>query len=145
MLSTKPIDTRNLTFRYSGTAEHYEYDRETEKRMTTQTRDQNTGYPVWKVRCVAVYRAAGEHGEITVTVPHPDAGNPERTRSNRWRLCPRRIPSAPPRPRPLRWIWIRTRTRTRPPRRRVPRRRCESLRPERSIAASPRPRPRRVA
>ncbi|MEM9655579.1 MAG: hypothetical protein AAGA65_26065 [Actinomycetota bacterium] len=72
MLSTKPVDTRNLTFRYSGTAEHYEYDRETEKRATTQTRDKNTGYPVWKIRCVAVYRAAGEHGEISVTVPHPE-------------------------------------------------------------------------
>ncbi len=30
MLSTKPVDTRHLTFRYSGTAEHYEYDRDTE-------------------------------------------------------------------------------------------------------------------
>ena len=71
MLSTKPIDTTNLTFRYSGTSEHYEYDRDTEKRAKDQTRDPNTGFPLWKVRCVAVYRAAGEHGEITVTVPHP--------------------------------------------------------------------------
>ncbi|MEM7272740.1 MAG: hypothetical protein AAF547_06650 [Actinomycetota bacterium] len=69
MLSTKPIDTRHLTFRYSGAAGHYEYDRDTEKRAREQT--MLDGVPVWKIRCVAVYRSAGEHGEITVTVPHP--------------------------------------------------------------------------
>ncbi|MGF1600315.1 MAG: hypothetical protein ACFCVK_26020 [Acidimicrobiales bacterium] len=73
MLSTKPIDASQLTFRYSGTAEHYEYDRETEKRAKDQTRHLDTGYPLWKVRCVAVYRAGGEHGEITVTVPSKEA------------------------------------------------------------------------
>ncbi|MFV0522983.1 MAG: hypothetical protein ACK5RL_00570 [Acidimicrobiales bacterium] len=72
MLSTKPIDTNQLTFRYSGAAEHYEYDRATERRATEQTRDEDTGYPLWKVRCVAVYRTGGEHGEITVTVPHSE-------------------------------------------------------------------------
>jgi len=71
MLSTKPIDANQLTFRYSGTGEHYEYDRDTEKRAKEQTRDEDTGYPLWKVRCVAVFKQAGEHGEITVTVPHP--------------------------------------------------------------------------
>ncbi|MGB5758261.1 MAG: hypothetical protein WBM50_15200 [Acidimicrobiales bacterium] len=71
MLSTKPIDPTQLTFRYSGAAEHYEYDRDTQKRTAEQTRDDDTGYLLWKVRCVAVYREAGEHGEITVTVPHP--------------------------------------------------------------------------
>ncbi len=68
MLSTKPIDASQLTFRYSGTAQHFEYDRDTEKRAKDQTRHPDTGFPMWKVRCVAVYRAAGEHGEITVTV-----------------------------------------------------------------------------
>ena len=68
MLSTKPIDASQLTFRYSGTAQHFEYDRDTEKRDKDQTRHPDTGFPMWKVRCVAVYRAAGEHGEITVTV-----------------------------------------------------------------------------
>lgn len=72
MLSTKPIDTTQLTFRYSGTAEHYEYDRATERRASDQTRHEDTGYPLWKVRCVAVYRNAGEHGEITVTVPNAE-------------------------------------------------------------------------
>lgn len=69
MLSTKPIDASQLTFRYSGAAEHYEYDRDTEQRLKEQTRHPETGYPLWKVRCVAVYRRGGEHGEITVTVP----------------------------------------------------------------------------
>ena len=68
MLSTKPIDASQLTFRYSGTAEHYEYDRDSGNRAKDQTRHPDTGYPLWKVRCVAVYRQAGEHGEITVTV-----------------------------------------------------------------------------
>jgi hypothetical protein len=77
VLSTKPIDTTALTFRYSGTAKHYTYDRDTEKRATEQTIDvdengEGTGMPLWKVRCVAVYRDVGEHGEITVTVPHPE-------------------------------------------------------------------------
>jgi hypothetical protein len=77
MLSTKPIDASQLTFRYSGAAAHYEFNRETEKRETDQTVDvdengQGTGLPLWKVRCVAVYRAGGEHGEITVTVPNAE-------------------------------------------------------------------------
>lgn len=69
MLSTKPIDASQLTFRYSGTAQHFAYDRDTEKRAKDQSRHPDTGMPMWKVRCVAVYRLAGEHGEITVTVP----------------------------------------------------------------------------
>jgi len=78
VLSTKPIDTTQLTFRYSGAAKHYEYDRDTEKRATDQTIDVDengvgTGLPLWKVRCVAVYKAGGEHGEITVTLPHPES------------------------------------------------------------------------
>jgi hypothetical protein len=72
VLSTKPIDANQLTFRYSGAAEHYEYDRDTQKRAAEQTRNEDTGHPLWKIRCVAVNRAAGEHGEITVTVPHPE-------------------------------------------------------------------------
>ena len=56
MLSTKPIDASQLTFRYSGTGEHYEYDRDTEKLAKDQTRHKDTGYLLWKVRCVAVYR-----------------------------------------------------------------------------------------
>ncbi|MEM9656370.1 MAG: hypothetical protein AAGA65_30100 [Actinomycetota bacterium] len=72
MLSTKPIDATQLTFRYSGSSEHYEYDRDTQKRAAEQTRNEDTGYLLWKVRCVAVNRAAGEHGEITVTVAHPE-------------------------------------------------------------------------
>ncbi len=69
MLSTKPIDGSQLTFRYSGTAQHFAYDRDAEKRAKDQSRNPDTGLPLWKVRCVAVYRLAGEHGEITVTVP----------------------------------------------------------------------------
>lgn len=72
MLSTKPIDATKLTFRYSGAAEHYEYNRDTEKRASDQTRDPDTGQPLWKVRCVAVYKTGGEHGEISVTVPHSE-------------------------------------------------------------------------
>ncbi len=77
MLSTKPIDASQLTFRYSGTAEHYEYDRDTQKRNSEQTRHPDTGLPLWKVRCVAVYRKGGEHGEITVTVPSVEAPTAE--------------------------------------------------------------------
>lgn len=69
MLNTKPIDGSKLAFRYSGASEHYEYDRETNQRAKVQTRHEETGFQLWKVRCVAVYRAGGEHGEITVTVP----------------------------------------------------------------------------
>ncbi len=72
MLNTKPIDTRHLKFRYSGTAEHYTYDRDTNTRIPGQTRDEATGCPLWKVRCVVSYKAAMEHGEITVVVPHPE-------------------------------------------------------------------------
>lgn len=72
MLNTKPIDTRQLRFMYSGSTEHYEYNRDTGKRSEEQTRDDDTGYPIWKIRCVVAYRAAMEHGEITVVVPHPD-------------------------------------------------------------------------
>lgn len=72
MLSTKPIDASQLTFRYSGAAEHYEFLRDADKRATDQTRDPDTGHLLWKVRCVAVYRAGNEHGEITVTVPAPE-------------------------------------------------------------------------
>ena len=49
MLSTKPIDASQLTFRYSGTAQHFEYDRDTEKRAKDQTRHPETGYPLGKV------------------------------------------------------------------------------------------------
>jgi hypothetical protein len=82
VLSTKPIDASKLTFRYSGTAKHYTYDRDSEKRATDQTIDvdengEGTGMPLWKVRCVAVYRKGGEHGEITVTVPADQAPTAE--------------------------------------------------------------------
>ena len=71
MLNTKPINPDHLRFRYSGAAKHYEFNRETEKRSKEQTTLED-GTPVWKVRCVAVYPAVAEHGEITVTVAHPN-------------------------------------------------------------------------
>ena len=62
-----PIDTTNLTFRYSGASEHYAWD--DGERAKDQSRDEDTGLPLYKVRCVVSYRLKEEAGEISVVVP----------------------------------------------------------------------------
>ena len=66
-LQNMPIDTTNLTFRYSGAAEHFAWDDGV--RAKEQSRDEDTGLPLFKVRCVVSYRAKEEAGEISVMVP----------------------------------------------------------------------------
>ena len=66
-LQNMPIDTTNLTFRYSGATEHFQWD--DGERAKEQSRDENTGLPLYKVRCVVSYRAKEEAGEISVLVP----------------------------------------------------------------------------
>jgi hypothetical protein len=66
-LQTLPIDATNLTFRYSGAAEHFTWD--DGERAKEQSRDEDTGLPLFKVRCVVSYRAKEEAGEISVVVP----------------------------------------------------------------------------
>ncbi len=66
-LQTMPIDATNLTFRYSGAAEHYAWD--DGERAKDQSRDEDTGLPLYKVRCVVSYRLKEEAGEISVVVP----------------------------------------------------------------------------
>lgn len=66
-LQTMPIDPSNLTFRYSGAAEHFTWD--DGERAKEQSRDENTGQLLYKVRCVVSYRAKEEAGEVAVIVP----------------------------------------------------------------------------
>jgi hypothetical protein len=68
-LQTMPVDTRRLEFRYHGCSEYREYDRDTEKRSEHQARDEDTGYPVFSVRCQVVYRGQRQSGQIVVRVP----------------------------------------------------------------------------
>ena len=74
-LATKPIDATQLTFRYSGCAEHFSW--ENGKRAEAQTRDPDTGFPVWKVKANVTFAEAEEHGVVTVTVASKD--NPAET------------------------------------------------------------------
>ncbi len=62
-----PIDATNLTFRYSGAAEHFTWD--DGERAKEQSRDENTGQLLYKVRCVVSYRQREEAGEVSVIVP----------------------------------------------------------------------------
>ena len=69
-LATKPIDATQLTFRFSGCAEHFTW--ENGKRADAQTRDPDTGFPVWKVRANVTFPEAEEHGVVTITVAAKD-------------------------------------------------------------------------
>jgi len=66
-LQTMPIDATNLTFRYSGAAEHFTWD--DGERAKEQSRDENTGQLLYKGRCVVSYRAREEAGEVSFIVP----------------------------------------------------------------------------
>lgn len=74
-LATKPIDARELTFKYSGCSEHFTW--ENGKRAEAQTRDPDTGFLMWKIKTNVVFADAEEHGVVTVTVPSRD--NPAET------------------------------------------------------------------
>ena len=70
-LQTMPIDTSQLEFRYHGASEFKAFNKETEKRDDEQARDEDTGYPIFTIRCQVLYRAQRESGLITVRVPLP--------------------------------------------------------------------------
>ena len=71
-LQTMPIDTTQLEFRYHGASEFKPYDRETEKRSKEQARDDDTGFPIYTVRCQVLCRELRESGLISVRVPLVD-------------------------------------------------------------------------
>ena len=64
-----PIDTTALEFRYHGASEFKPYNRDTEKREKDQARDEDTGYPIYTVRCQVINRELRESGLISVRVP----------------------------------------------------------------------------
>ena len=68
-LQTMPIDTTALEFRYHGASEYKAYNRDTEKREKEQARDDDTGYPVYTVRCQVLFRELRESGLIAIRVP----------------------------------------------------------------------------
>ena len=70
-LPTKPIDTTQLEFRYQGASEYRAYNSDTDRRDEHQARDENTGYPIFTIRCQVLFRAQRESGLITVRVPLP--------------------------------------------------------------------------
>ncbi len=55
-----------LTFRFSGCVEHFTW--ENGKRSDAQTRDIDTGFPVWKIKTNVTFPEALEHGVVTITV-----------------------------------------------------------------------------
>ena len=68
-LQLMPVDTTRLEFRYHGTSEYYEYNRDTEKRSDEQARHKDTGYPIYTVRCQVLYRDQRQAGMIAIRVP----------------------------------------------------------------------------
>ena len=68
-IQTFAIDTSLYEFRYHGASEYKAYNRETEKRNTEQARDEDTGYPIYSVRCQVLFRELRESGIITIRVP----------------------------------------------------------------------------
>lgn len=61
------INQDRLKFRYVSAVEHYEYDNGV--RSETQTRDPDTGHPLWKVRATIVDPTAGAATAATITIP----------------------------------------------------------------------------
>jgi hypothetical protein len=67
-LQLMPVDTTRLEFRYHGASEYYEYNRDTNQRSTEQARDENTGFPIYTVRCQVLYRDQRQSGMIAIRV-----------------------------------------------------------------------------
>ena len=72
-LQTMPIDTTSLEFHYHGASEYKAFNKETNKKDEHQARDENTGYPIFPIRCQVLFREERESGLITVRVPLPVA------------------------------------------------------------------------
>ena len=70
-LQTMPIDTSQLEFRYHGASEYRAFNKDTEKKEKEQARDENTGYPIFTIRCQVLFREQRESGLISVRVPLP--------------------------------------------------------------------------
>ncbi len=68
-IQTFAIDTSVYEFRYHGASEYRAYNRDTEKREKEQARDEDTGYPIYSVRCQVLFRELRESGIITIRVP----------------------------------------------------------------------------
>lgn len=68
-LQTMPIDTSQLEFRYHGASEFRAFNRDTEKREKEQARDEDTGFPIFTIRCQVLFREQRESGLISVRVP----------------------------------------------------------------------------
>ncbi len=71
-LQTMPIDTTQLEFRYHGASEYRAFNKDTEKKDKEQARCEDTGYPIFSVRCQVLFRTQRESGLITVRVPLPE-------------------------------------------------------------------------
>lgn len=61
------IDTTGMKFRFVSSTSHHEY--RNEARVEDQTRDPDTGFPLWKVRVSIVDPKAETATTGTVTVP----------------------------------------------------------------------------
>ena len=70
-LQTMPIDTSQLEFRYHGASEYRAFNKDTEKKEKEQARDEDTGYPIYTIRCQVLFREMRESGLISVRVPLP--------------------------------------------------------------------------
>ena len=68
-LQTMPIDTSQLEFRYHGASEYRAFNKETNKKDEHQARDEDTGYPIFTIRCQVLFREQRESGLISVRVP----------------------------------------------------------------------------
>ncbi len=66
-LNELKLDSSDLKFRYSGTAEHFEWNDGT--RAEHQTHDPDTGHPLWKVRVTIIDPIAEATSTATITVP----------------------------------------------------------------------------
>ncbi len=71
-LQSMPVDTAQLEFRYHGASEYKAYNKETNQKDPNQARDENTGYPIYTIRCQVLFRAERQSGMITVRVPLPE-------------------------------------------------------------------------
>ena len=76
-LQTMPVDTAQLEFRYHGAAEYRAFNKDTNKKDDAQARDDDTGYPLYTIRCQVLFRDERQSGMIAVRVPlaEPPAEN----------------------------------------------------------------------
>ena len=68
-LQTMPVDTAELEFRYHGASEYRAFNKDTNKKDEHQARDEDTGYPLYTVRCQVLFRSERQSGMIAVRVP----------------------------------------------------------------------------